>query len=174
MTLVAVANALSVLVVRQYGAPLLPAMPALPTFRQSALHAGKMLTCLAPAPNTLSVGQREPVGHAHVYANSGIAPGQCRLLNIVCQVDEKPASTQRYGQGLRDAFRQSQSLVKPHLGQAFDTDGAITIARPEHRDIYIGKFDGVPAPAGLEARVARCRSVTRPTIELPSRPVSAT
>ncbi len=126
---------------------------------------------LAPSPHTLSTGQREPVEHAHVYPDSGFAPEQSRLLNIVCQVDEKPASALRYGQRLRSAFGQRHALAKPYLRQAFDADGATVATRPDHTGSYISKLDGVPAPAGLEARVARCLAVTRPMIERPLRPV---
>ena len=58
-------------------------------------------------------------------------------------------------------------------GKPFDADDAIVVTRLEHRDIYIGKLDGVPAPAGLEARVARCLSATHPAIKRLPRPVSA-
>ena len=100
-------------------------------------------------------------------------PGNTASSTSYVRLTKSLRAAQRYGQGLQDAFRQSQSLAKPYLRQAFDADGAIITAWPEHRDIYIGKLDGVPAPPGLEARIARRLSAAHPAIERPPRPVSA-
>ena len=173
MALVTVADPLSVLMICQYGAPLLPAMTALLATRQALLCADEPLVRLAPSFDYFAGRESQPVRNAHVYPDSGFASGQCRQVNRVCQVDEEPAPVQRYGQRLRSAFGQRQSLAKPYLGQSFDTDDVVVAAGLEHTGVHIGKLDGVPAPAGLEARVARCLSLAHPPEESLSRPVSA-
>ena len=56
-------------------------------------------------------------------------------------------------------------LTKSYLGQTLDADGAIAAPRLDHRRSDIGKLDGMPAPRGLEARIARCLACLHPAIK---------
>ena len=165
MALVAVPDTLSVLLIRKHRTAFAPAMAALLARRQPSLRPSQLCIGLAPAAHVLSIGQRQPIAHSHIHADSGFAFGQCCKLDLVCQVDKEPASPQRDGKRLRDVFWQIQSLTKSYLGQTLDADGAIAAPRLDHRRSDIGKLDGMPAPRGLEARIARCLACLHPAIK---------
>lgn len=166
MTVVSVADALSVLGVGQNRTALLPAPTTLPAARHPLLRTLQFVIRLVPPAETLTSRESYSIQNAHVQTNSAIIGLQRLVLNCVREIHPETSAAFRYSDGLEVCRRrQFHPFLEAQSRQALYPDDMTTVSLLDHIFGRFRKFNSIPPARRLESGETGRLSLLNPFVE---------